>query len=384
MKKLLLLASLFAISCQAQQTFTLKLSQPKDSKTTKYLIYLSDEKYVIPNLPNDSMLVSKGRCEYRNSTLASPRPAIVQLVEPDGSPASYYLKTFFIPGETLQINVKGEDYEMSGSEFYVQSEAFYDMTEPYTKKMMEISGSYRATMARTPQEQRDSVGKAIVDSYNRVQQDFSATMDSYLAAHAKEEGCAISGLLDYGDLMFVDKMDASVRNGRFKAYVDYTKASIEEMQTRREAEEKAAKEAEAKSAAGQKFIDFECEYDGKVQKLSDYVGKGQYVLVDFWASWCGPCKAEIPNLIKVYNAYKSDRFNVIGVATWDKPKDTLKAMEQLGIPYPQILNAQEAGSKAYGIQGIPQIILFGPDGTILKRDLRGDDIEKTVKEYLGK
>ena len=117
-------------------------------------------------------------------------------------------------------------------------------------------------------------------------------------------------------------------------------------------------------------------------KLSDYVGKGKYVLVDFWASWCGPCRAEIPNLIKVYNQYKGKKFEVLGVATWDEPDDTKKAIEELKIPYPQMLNAQKAGSNAYGITGIPQIILFGPDGTIVKRNLRGDAIEKTVAEVL--
>jgi len=60
----------------------------------------------------------------------------------------------------------------------------------------------------------------------------------------------------------------------------------------------------------------------------------------------------------------------------------LKSIEALGIPYPQMLNAQKAGSDAYGINGIPQIILFGPDGTILKRNLRGESIETTVAEYL--
>jgi hypothetical protein len=68
------------------------------------------------------------------------------------------------------------------------------------------------------------------------------------------------------------------------------------------------------------------------------------------------------------------------VATWDKPEDTLKAIDELKIPYQQMLNAQDAGSKAYGIEGIPQIILFGPDGTIVARDLRGDAIEEKLAE----
>ena len=148
------------------------------------------------------------------------------------------------------------------------------------------------------------------------------------------------------------------------------------------AKEKKSWLMQLETSEGKKFKDFSAEYDGKITKLSDYVGKGKYVLVDFWASWCGPCKAEIPNLINVYNKYKGNKFEVLGVATWDKPEDTKKAIEKMGIPYPQMLNAQKAGSDAYGINGIPQIILFGPDGTILKRNLRGEALEKAVAEAL--
>ncbi|MDO4995000.1 MAG: TlpA disulfide reductase family protein [Bacteroidales bacterium] len=143
---------------------------------------------------------------------------------------------------------------------------------------------------------------------------------------------------------------------------------------------KESYEIKAATDEGEMFADFEATYEGKTTKLSDYVGKGQYVLVDFWASWCGPCRQEIPNLIAAYNKYKGKGLVVLGVATWDKPEDTLKAIDELKIPYPQMMNAQDAGSKAYGIEGIPQIILFGPDGTIVARDLRGDAIEEKLAE----
>ena len=134
---------------------------------------------------------------------------------------------------------------------------------------------------------------------------------------------------------------------------------------------------------GDMFKDFAVEYDGKTTRLSDYVGKGKYVLVDFWASWCGPCRAEIPNLIKVYEQYKEKGLVVLGVAVNDKPEDTLKAIEKDKITYPQILNSQGIAAEAYAFSSIPTIYLFGPDGTIAARELRGDDINKKLTEIFG-
>ena len=142
---------------------------------------------------------------------------------------------------------------------------------------------------------------------------------------------------------------------------------------------KEALSAQKATAEGQMFTDF--EIDGV--KFSDFIGKGKYMLVDFWASWCGPCRGEMPNLRAVYEEFHGDRFDLLSVAVWDKPEDTAKAAEEEGIVWNQITNAQQVPTDLYGIQGIPHIILFGPDGTILKRNLRGDDIREAVAEALG-
>ena len=142
------------------------------------------------------------------------------------------------------------------------------------------------------------------------------------------------------------------------------------------------KEANAPQA-GDMFADFAVEYNGKTTRLSDYVGKGQYVLVDFWASWCGPCRGEIPNLIAAYNKYKDKGLQVLGVAAWDKPEDTLKAIKEEKVPYPQIINSQEIATDVYGITGIPEIILFAPDGKVVKRGLRGENIDKKLSEIFS-
>lgn len=140
--------------------------------------------------------------------------------------------------------------------------------------------------------------------------------------------------------------------------------------------------ASSATAEGKMFTDFEVNYHGNIQKFSDYVGKGKYVLVDFWASWCAPCKAEIPNLKEVYEKFHGDNFDILSVAVWDDAEATLKSAEELGIPWNQIINAQEIPTSIYGIDAIPHIILFGPDGTILKRNLRGEEIGKTIAKYI--
>ncbi len=140
-----------------------------------------------------------------------------------------------------------------------------------------------------------------------------------------------------------------------------------------------AVDAKKNTAEGKMFTDF--DIDGV--KLSDYVGKGKYVLVDFWASWCGPCKREIPNIKNVYTKYAGDDFDVLSVAVWDKPQASVDTAKAYGVNWNEIINAQTVPTDLYGIQGIPHIILFGPDGTILKRDLRGEGIEEEVAKHVA-
>ena len=138
---------------------------------------------------------------------------------------------------------------------------------------------------------------------------------------------------------------------------------------------------------GQPFTDFEGkDAAGNPVKLSDYVGKGNYVLVDMWASWCGPCKREIPNLAEVHNLYKDKGLTVLGIFVWDDIKNLEPTMKAENVTWAQIIDTEKVSTTLYGVSGIPSIMLIGPDGTILERDraVRGENMKPTIEKYLLK
>ena len=217
------------------------------------------------------------------------------------------------------------------------------------------------------------VEDAVDSAYGRMQSDVASLASEALSEHS-DDSVAVYVVLQSRDLKITDDEGIlkMIDNLGPNASADPAITELKGKLVRAE-----------ETAEGCRSLDFSIKQpDGSVKKLSDYAGKGKYCLVDFWASWCRPCLEEIPNLVEVYKKFSSKGLVMVSVAVFDNPVDSQRVIDDLGMKWNHILGAGGEVTDAYSIEGIPHILLLSPEGIILKRDLRGEEIAEAVGEYL--
>lgn len=309
---------------------TAQLTEDEDGLTAYIINYDTKQKV-------DSAIVENGKATFNGSLNA---PFFAQLVVDGDRYGSFIVEE----GSILVENKRGHDSNLN------------EKLNAYFNQFGKLQNDFKATTDTAKQ-------KEIYATYNALQ-------NVILERNADNP----IGLYMFLQKMYeMNKEQVNVALNQYSQFKSSTRVNnyIEAL-TRKE-----------QTSPGHKYLDFEVTYEGKTSKLSDYVKPGKITIVDFWASWCGPCMRQAVVLKEIYAEHKDKGLEIVGVAVWDEPHNTLEAIKTKELPWHNMLNAQTIPTDLYGISGIPCIIIIGTDGTILSRDKQGDELKEDVRKALA-
>ncbi|GAB3918883.1 TlpA disulfide reductase family protein [Mucilaginibacter boryungensis] len=264
---------------------------------------------------------------------------------------------------------------VTGTRTNLENAEYKAYMKPATDKMTMLMAEYNATPAET--KKTKEFDDAFMPRYNAVQKEQSELTKSYIKSHPDS---------------YLSLVNLNSVGGAYPEYAEmapWFNALSERVRNTTTGKTYAGRLEKWKLVAlGQMAPEFsQADTSGKMVSLSSF--KGKYLLIDFWASWCGPCRAENPNVVKAYNKYKDKNFTILGVSL-DQPGDKAKwlaAIHKDGLTWTHVSDLQywnNAASTAYGVQAIPQNYLLDPTGKIIGKNLRGKDLEDKLAQIFDK
>ena len=296
-----------------------------------------------------------------------------------GEPGYYRLNfyqtqfvTLLFGDADVEVNVDGSTngwFEVKGSKTMDQLSGLNNLVQTFNKEANNLDEQYKEAYDKKDQQKMKALQQQFADRQAQLNLDIKRQIRSMGGSLALIE--AVTYLDADNDFPFVD----SVAN-----VVD---AKIPDYQIKREFIDKIKKLRGL--AIGSTAPEIELpDPSGNIVKLSSL--RGKYVLIDFWAAWCGPCRREIPNVVKMYNKYGGKDFEILGVSLDRSREDWLKAIQDEGMTWKQVSDLKYFNSRAaedYHIEAIPATYLIDKDGKIISKNLRGKTLEDKLAELFG-
>jgi len=366
MKKLTVLAlfSLLLFACNSKKTYNINGEVSDKSLDGKQIsiLQLSD----LSGMKSlDSTLIKDGTFQLKGE-VDTVGWFILLLKNELGEPL---YKDFYVEGN-LVCTIKDGRIRLSGSPINDAYQAFEDKYTSLTGTLLKLDTSLKAD----PKNQE--LQQAFNTEYENFEKSFRSlavktvkdNMDNPLGLHLFQ---AVMSSLENEDIQNILKSagTAFLADPKVKMVVSQLALS-------------------KKTSVGNMFADLAMfSPEGTPVTLSEFVGKGNYVLIDFWASWCGPCMRELPNVLACYKKYHPLGFDVVGVSLDEDSNAWKAAIKNNKLPWPQMSDL--AGWKSiavstYSFSGIPHTVLLDPKGVIIAKDLRGKDLEDKLAELMKK
>lgn len=371
-KQIITLILLFPFSLMAQDSFQItgKLSKITGDKSA-----ILSYKNTAGKDARDTVVIKNGNFAFNGETAYGNKAYIsVVSTKKDTSkirPAADYKEFYLENGKYKVVGLDSIKYaKITGAQ------AQKDFLE-YTALTQEKLAQFKAITERFSKvyyaKVKDTVKiKAIQKEAKPLYAKIEAALDSFIFSHPDSYVTA--------DLIHENKM-AVIDVVKFDPYYKLLTPKVLAGFTGKKITDKYNK---AKQFAVGKTIEFTLpDANGKEFKLSSL--KGKYVLVDFWASWCVPCRAENPFLLRAYSELKDRNFEIVGVSLDDNRANWLRAVEADKLPWTQVSDVKGFKTDVavrFGITAIPQNVLIDPDGKVIAKDLRGEDVNKKIAAFI--